>query len=145
LSELIRVGRHSDWMHLWHLLEPETGSPEAFRERYQTCLASEAHGLLVVPASTEGLAGYAWAQNQGADLRTGRVSARFHDLYVSSECRGQGLGQALFAAIQHWARTQAIDSLYWWSRPEAQAFYLQLGFKAQSGPYPGYPFFELQL
>lgn len=50
-------------------------------------------------------------------------------IHVSADCRGQGMGRALFEAAAHWARSHGAGKLYIsaHSAVESQAFYEKMG------------------
>ena len=57
---------------------------------------------------------------------------RYMDLssiHVSEDCRGQGIGRALFLAAKRWAKSQGGEALYIsaHSAVESQAFYAKMG------------------
>ena len=104
-------------------------SAEATRLRLARIMASPDQHVLVaeVAGDVVGLAVLlrAWTINND------EISARLSTLVVDSSLRGRGLGAALVAASEIWAREQGAASLHLTSgshRPEAHRFYAHLGY-----------------
>lgn len=70
-----------------------------------------------------------------ADLFTGRVAAYIPLLAVTPAAEGQGVAQALMAAVEGWARRQGHESLsldVFASNTRGRAFYARMGYGEES-------------
>ncbi|MGI8916055.1 MAG: GNAT family N-acetyltransferase [Chloroflexota bacterium] len=67
-----------------------------------------------------------------AGYRAGRSSVRRTDLFVSPNCRRQGIGCRLFTAVLHWALVRGADWLEWQASAAPVPFYTHLGYTGQS-------------
>jgi len=96
------------------------------------CLG-EAPWLNVWVADRDGeLCGYAACQRR-TQMQFGQRGADLHHLYIAENTRGQGIGSALVAAAQGWARGEQCGYMMVGTEPgnlRAQAFYLGLGFRS---------------
>ncbi|MFV3073419.1 GNAT family N-acetyltransferase [Niveispirillum fermenti] len=70
-----------------------------------------------------------------ADLFTGKVAAYIPLLAVTPAAEGQGVAQALMAAVEGWARAQGYESLsldVFASNRRGRAFYARMGYGEES-------------
>lgn len=144
----VRAATTEDWPSLWPLLRGmgKTTSECEVRERLGRVLPREDHFLPVVvegdgPHSPA--LGYAWAQDHGPHLRSGKRVARLHDLFVAPEHRRRGVGGLLLGAVAGWATDRGVAWLQWQSSPAAVPFSERLGLAGDPCPDPGHPFFEI--
>ena len=73
------------------------------------------------------------------ELFSGAAGLYISDLVVDRDARGQGVGRALMAAVQAWARAAGIRKLGWdvWhANASAMAFYEGLGARADREAVP---------
>ena len=144
----VRRGLASDWRRLEPLVrsvgETEDQPSAALRERFVRVLGREDHALLVAEVE-DALAGFAWAQDSGPQLRTGQSAVRVHDLFVHPEWRRRGIGRALLDAVREWAAARGARWLRWRGRPESREFYAAVGLRPVSGGREVDPLYELDL
>lgn len=142
----IRPALEHDWPALWPLLleRGHTDGEGPARERFSTLIREKEHCLLV--AALDGrLLGYAWAQDYGPHLRSGKRTARFHDLFVAPERRRLGVGAGLFEEIKSWAARARVSWLQWQAAGTAVPFYERLGLKGDTrSDLDEFPFFEIE-
>ena len=141
----VRRGEQKDWPLLWPLLQQMgfTYDEENSRCGVLRVLQLPDHCLLVAD-NNDNLLGYAWAQNYGPHIRSGRMTARLDDLFVLPDQRRKGVGAALFAAVVDWARNQDVTWLQWQASPAALPFYERIGLKGDPCPDSEHPSFEIQ-
>jgi len=109
-------------------------------------MLEDPHYLLAVAKMGDGISGYVWAQNNGPHLRTGEVTARLHDLFVSPEHRGQNIGRQLFQFAVEWAKKSNVKYLQWQGSKDATAFYKSLGLEGDTkSDLEEHPFYEMEL
>jgi GNAT superfamily N-acetyltransferase len=135
---LIRSLNSSDfeiWLPLWHgyleFYEVQI-SDEVTKSTFDRMIDpnSSIHGAL---ASSEGgvaLGLVNWVMHPG----TWSISdtCYLEDLFVSSEHRGQGIGQALIEHVYEWAKSQSAAKVYWLtaeSNKNAQQLYDRIATK----------------
>lgn len=140
----VRVANEEDFPAFWPLLAQQGASDKHAAEARFRRVTGDPFHLLLLAETDSRLGGYAWAQNYGPHLRTGQQSARWHELYVREEARGQGLGRALFWAVREWARGEGVRWLQWQASPSAISFYTRLGLRGQACPDPDHPFYEIE-
>jgi len=100
---------------------------------------------VVVAALGDKVVGYAWVQSYGPHLRSGEVTARFNDLYVDPEVRGQNTGSLLFSAVKKWSKEHGVKYLQWQASTEAQGFYTKHGLVGDTkSDLQEHPFYELE-
>jgi GNAT superfamily N-acetyltransferase len=107
-------------------------------------LLRDDHVLLV--AVTDGEAsvlGYAWAQDYGSHLRSGKSVARLNDQFVAPTYRRSGTGTRLFVSVVRWVEERGVTWLQWQASSAALPFYERLGLAGDPCPDQGHPFFEL--
>ena len=113
-------------------LSGELGYPVSaavMRERLARVLASSADRLLVCEA--EGGAVVGWMQAHAASTVESGLKVEIVGLVVSGLARRAGVGRALVAAAEGWAREQSADGLVVRSnvrRLESHRFYPAVGF-----------------
>ncbi len=141
----VRVVRQNDWIVLWPILLERGSDPEELlvKARFDRLLRQPEHCLMVALINNK-LVGYAWAQNYGAHLRTGKITARLHDLFVLESHRRKGLGTLLFHAVADWVKKQGVTWLQWESNYSGVPFYKKLGYKGDPCPNPQTPFFQIE-
>ncbi len=141
---VIRVAHDHDFPHLWPLLEAmgKTDAHTAVQDRFITTIHSSAF-FLPLALVNDVIVGYAWTQDYGPHLRTGRRIARLHDLYVAPAWRHYGIGTRLFQAIRDWCDQHAIAWLQWQASQVAVPFYTRLGLRGDPCPDPTHPFYEI--
>ncbi|KAJ6595702.1 acyl-CoA N-acyltransferase [Mycena vulgaris] len=143
MSTVIRAARPEDVGHILQLIidlatyekEPESvkATPELLRKNlFETPYA---HALLAFVGNAEkpvGLALYFFNYSTW----TGRPGLYLEDLYVSPECRGQGLGKALFAELGKIAQEKNCARLDWavlkWNQPSIDFYEKSLAAKPMS-------------
>jgi GNAT superfamily N-acetyltransferase len=133
-----------DWSSLYPLLEQmgSTQSEEKSRARFKEILEDKLHFIVV--AESKNLVGYAWTQSYGAHLRSGDVTARLNDLFVTPAQRNQGIAKGLLESVIVWAQTLNVGYLQWQANKKSAAFYERLGHVAILDPDPEHPFFEIE-
>jgi GNAT superfamily N-acetyltransferase len=116
MAVVVRDAIELDWPELWPLLAAmgKVGPPDGVATRFRLALDA-ADQLLCVAIRDEHVVGYAWAQDRGAHLRSGRRTVRLNDLFVLPECRRSGVG------------------------------YERLGLRSHPDPDPEHPYFEIEL
>lgn len=100
----------------------------AFEARLRRLLDSPLHAVLVAAGGT-GLAGLIGLEHR-ITLESGE-RVEIVALVVDIAARRSGVGRALVAVAERWARERGLDTLFLRSnvvRPEAHAFYPDLGF-----------------
>ena len=100
----------------------------AFEARLRRLLDSPLHTVLVAAGGT-GLAGLIGLEHR-ITLESGE-RVEIVALVVDIAARRSGVGRALVAVAERWARERGLDTLFLRSnvvRPEAHAFYPDLGF-----------------
>lgn len=114
----------------------------AFATRYAEILADPDWLLLVADD-----AGYLLAQDFGPGLRATWTVGQIHDLYVDPAARRRGVGRALMAGAEAWARSRPQPMILdWQASSTGVEFYEALGFEAdRTGDYTDYPGFCLDL
>lgn len=103
---------------------------EHVRARLGRLAEAPEHHVIVADAGGDvvGFAGLLRAWTVHSD----EISVRLSSLVVDASCRGRGIGAALVAASEAWAREQGATSLHLTSgshRPEAHRFYEKLGYR----------------
>jgi GNAT superfamily N-acetyltransferase len=134
-----------DWASFYPLLE-QIGSVQSeskSRGRFKEILEDDLHFIIVAEVS-ETLVGYAWAQSYGRHLRSGNVTARLNDLFVTPAQRKQGIARGLLESVVAWAKESNIKYLQWQTNKTSTAFYERLGHVAIHDPDPEHPFFEIE-
>src|SRR4051812_26814353 len=82
------------------------------RMRLTAILGRSDHLVLVaITAGEFVVAGYAWAQDYGPHLRSGKSIARLHDFYVGLHFRRCGAGTRLLEEVQRWALDRDVTWL----------------------------------
>lgn len=139
-----RMATHADWSEVWPLIHQRgaSDSEELAKSRYLKYATSDDH-VIVLGLVENRIVGYAWAQNFGPHLRTGKVLHRFHDLFVLEKYRNCGVARAMFEQIQDWSRKSGANWLQWNANPSSTGFYERLGFKSIPEEEEGFPFFEI--
>lgn len=142
----VRSAVLEDWPRLWPLLRGmgKTDTEARAKERFERITPRPDHYLPVALLDEE-VAGYAWAQDHGAHLRSGASIVRMHDLYVDPPRRRRGAGSALVDAVRAWARGRGAVWLQWQASRDALPFYTRLGLTGDPCPDPEHPFFEIEL
>lgn len=100
----------------------------AFEARLRRLLDSPLHAVLVAAGGTR-LAGLIGLEHR-ITLESGE-RVEIVALVVDTAARRSGVGRALVAVAERWARERGLDTLFLRSnvvRPEAHAFYPDLGF-----------------
>lgn len=142
---VVRRAAGSDWPELWPLLEAmgKTDTAERVRARFESCCRSDEH-MIAVAVVDGAVAGYAWAEDRGAHLRSGWRTVRLHDIFVAPDQRRRGIGRKLFESVTEWAQRREARWLEWQASNEAVAFYERLGLRGDPCPDPSHPFFEIE-
>lgn len=145
VSVLVRSVEEDDWPLLWPLLHEmgKTDAERAVRQRVHSIMRRPDFFMPVAVTHGE-LAGYAWAQDYGPHIRTGKSIVRLHDLFVVPRWRKQGAGSALFSAVKSWARERGAKWLQWQATTSAMPFYWRLGLTPHAAEDPEHPFFEIE-
>jgi len=146
MAIIIRPVQDDDWPAVWPLLR-EMGKTDAearVRERVEQVGRRDEHFLTVALHGTS-IAGYAWAQDYGAHIRSGQSTVRMHDLFVAPSYRRCGVGTQLLGAVTAWATERGATWLEWQSGQAALSFYERLGLTGDPCPDPEHPFFEIVL
>lgn len=140
----IRHARKEDFGKLWEclFLMGKTDSKEKAEIRFEQKLLSDEH-FIPVAIMNEVIVGYAWAQDYGYHLRTGKKTSRLHDLFVHPAWRHQSVAANLFGEVKKWARNNETSWLQWNSSPGATEFYQRLGLKPLETE-ADYPEFEIE-
>lgn len=141
---IIRAGRDHDFPQIWPLFYEmgKIDTQEAVRDRFVKTIHSSS-SFLPLALVDNAIVGYAWVQNYGPHLRTGRSIARLHDLYVAPTWRHSRIGTHLFYAVRDWCEQQNIAWLQWQASQAAVAFYTALGLTGDPCPDPTHPFYEI--
>lgn len=122
LQQLIGAHRHAD---------EDDEKVDRYRERLDSLVTNDAHHIVVAEVDGQ-VVGYAAAQDYGPAPQRDWSIARMHDLWVSPDARGRGVGTALFRAVQRWAEEQtSIRVLEWQSLEVAAEFYRKLGLSGE--------------
>lgn len=122
----------------------QTDSESEVRTRLQRILTRDDHLLCVAVAEhNSAVVGYAWAQDYGFHLRSGRSIARLNDIYVAPKHRRSGIGTQLIMAGTAWTIERGVTWLQWQSSAEALPFYRCLGLVGDPCPDPNHPFYEI--
>lgn len=139
----IRKAESSDWNQLLPLLHEmgKTDSEDGVRERFLRLLDMQEH-YIPVAILADNIVGYAWAQDYGYHLRTGKKVVRMHDMFTDPEHRRSGIGKKLFTAIKVWSSRRNATWLQWNSSPKVVDFYKKMGLKSIEED-KDYPFFEV--
>jgi GNAT superfamily N-acetyltransferase len=112
-------------------VDEEDEKVDRYRERLDSLVTNPGHHIVVAEADGHVL-GYAAAQDYGPALHRDWSIARMHDLWVSPDARGRGVGTALFEAVRTWAERQTrIRVLEWQSLEVAAEFYRKLGLSGE--------------
>ena len=89
--------------------------------------------LLIAEAATGERLGFVWA-TRAIDHFTRLPVAHVEDLTVAPHAEGRGIGTALLAAAEHWARSQGFEALtlnVWPDNARALALYAHRGFSTE--------------
>ncbi|NUR71551.1 MAG: GNAT family N-acetyltransferase [Hamadaea sp.] len=119
-----------------------TAPRTAYDARMGEILDDERHlVLLAIDGSAE--AGYALAQDYGANPRREFTVGRLHDLFVLPGMRRQGIARQLMAEVTEWCRNRPLPMILdWQSRLDAVPFYESLGYAPDYGgdqaEFPGF-------
>jgi len=113
-------------------------------ERVRQVSRRDEHFLTVALHGTS-VAGYVWAQDYGAHIRSRQSTVRMHDLFVAPLWRRHGVGARLLEAVKAWATERGATWLAWQSGQAALPFYERLGLTGDPCPDPEHPFFEIDL
>jgi GNAT superfamily N-acetyltransferase len=146
MAVVVRDAIELDWPELWPLLAAmgKVGPPDGVATRFRLALDA-ADQLLCVAIRDEHVVGYAWAQDRGAHLRSGRRTVRLNDLFVLPECRRSGVGRQLFERSVAWAKARGARWIEWQASSDAVGFYERLGLRSHPDPDPEHPYFEIEL
>ena len=109
-----------------------SASADDIKARLPLLLGSDRYLLAVATAADGGLLGLVNAE-QRLNIESG-TSFELTGLVVASSARRGGVGSALVAAAESWARARGATSMRVRSnvvRPEAHAFYARLGYGLQ--------------
>lgn len=109
-----------------------SASGHEIRARVPLLLDSDRYFLAVATAADGALLGLVNAERR-LNIESG-TSFELTGLVVASSARRGGVGSALVAAAEAWARTHGADAMRVRSnvvRPEAHAFYARLGYGLQ--------------
>ncbi|KYD10306.1 GNAT family N-acetyltransferase [Caldibacillus debilis] len=145
MDVVVRTAKEEDWENLWFLLEKRGGTDvrTAAEKRFLAYVQSPSHYIPVAYAGHQAV-GYAWVQDYGPHLRTGKSIHRFHDLFVLAEYRNRGIGALLFQRIREWSEKNGASWLQWNANPASASFYRRLGFVPVPEEEEGFPFFEIE-
>ena len=131
-SALIRGAALADAAEIARL-SAQLGYPAevaVFADRLERILPLPTHAVLVCEGESGRLAGFIGLE-QRLTLEAGD-KAEVVGLVVDAGARRGGIGRALVAAAEDWARSRGLHELFLRSnivRPEAHAFYPALGFE----------------
>ncbi|MCP2322616.1 GNAT superfamily N-acetyltransferase [Hamadaea flava] len=122
-------------------------APRAAYEDRMCDLLSDANHLVLLAVEDAAEAGYALAQDYGANPRRQFTVGRLHDLFVVPERRRHGIARLLMAGVTEWCRRRSLPMILdWQARLEAVPFYESLGFVADHiGDQREFPGFCLDL
>ncbi|MGE8205076.1 GNAT family N-acetyltransferase [Heyndrickxia sp. NPDC080065] len=142
---MIKLASSNDWEQVWSLLEKRgaTDSKEQAEIRFHSVIESTNY-LLPIALVDDRIAGYGWAQDYGYHLRAGTKTTRFHDLFVLSEYRNQGVATAIFETIKSWAKENGSNWFTWNANPTSSSFYTKLGYTPIPEEEEGFPFYEIE-
>lgn len=71
-------------------------------------------------------------------LHVGGRAAELKGMAVAPDLQREGVGAALYAYAEGWARSSEIDEIFAEARKEALGFYLACGFAAEGEDYMGH-------
>lgn len=144
MTFLLRRAERADYASIRPMLDIMGHASEpSLEERFTEYVESSSHCILVA-TSDRGAIGYAWAQNYGPHLRSGKSYARLHDLAVSQHHRRQGIGRALFNGVVKWCEEAGIVELQWQAARSAAPFYDSLGLRGDTkSDLVEHPFYEI--
>lgn len=137
-SVVIRAMRESD-VDAVHRLAVELGyptEPALTLRRIRAVLASDTADAFVAEDSEGRVLG--WAHVFVAPFLESGPNAELGGLVVEEAARGRGIGAALVARTETWARERGIKKICLRSnviRTEAHAFYQKLGFAIQKSQF----------
>jgi GNAT superfamily N-acetyltransferase len=141
----VRKATIHDWNFLWSLLYKmgKTDSEQEVKERYLKIIESQEH---YIPVALNGnkIIAYAWAQDYGFHLRSGKKIIRMNDLFTDPEYRNLGAARCLIDALKIWSIERKASWLQWNSSPKAIDFYNRIGIEPLLEE-DDYPFFEIDL
>ena len=120
------------------------GRPDIFRKGAQKYGASQVLSMLnssktpiFVAAEGEKVVGYGFCQvkiYENDPVIADHTEVYIDDLCVDENCRGQGIGQAIYKEIIRYAKMRKADSItlnVWCCNESAMRFYEKLGLKPQ--------------
>ena len=146
MTQFVRKAEVPDYVNVRPLLEIMGHVSDALlKNRFSEYVQSSDHCIMLAVRDGEPI-GYAWAQNYGPHLRSGKSYARLHDLAVTDAQRHQGVGRALFEAIIEWCQTAEIVELQWQAATSAASFYERLGLTGDTkSDLEEYPYYEIAI
>ncbi|MDX5476312.1 MAG: GNAT family N-acetyltransferase [Bacillaceae bacterium] len=138
-----RTATLADWEELWPQFREmgKTDSEENTKIRFELTVTNHAF-FLPVALNDNQIVGYAWVQNFGYHLRSGKITSRIHDMFVLEQHRRSGVGKILMDVITEWAVSTNTSWLQWNSSPKAIEFYKSFGLEPIEED-PNYPLFEI--
>lgn len=120
------------------------GRPDLFRSGAQKYGASQVLAMLNSPKTPifvaiqdDKVVGYGFCQVKVYDcdpVMTDRTELYIDDICVDEDCRGSGIGTAIYQEIVRYANMRRADSItlnVWCCNEKAMAFYEKLGMKPQ--------------
>jgi len=114
-------------------LEPAGGDEHGYAEFLQSQLANT-NAVVLVAEKDGAVVGYAYAAIEPLSWKELRGECGFiHDLLVTEEARGSGVGDALLNASIDWLRERGMPRVMLWTAPHnhaAQRLFGRLGFRA---------------
>ena len=139
-----RTATLADWEELWPLFKEmgKIDSEENTKIRFELIVTNPTF-FLPVALYDDKIVGYAWVQNFGSHLRSGKITSRIHDMFVLEHHRKSGAGKVLMYAVKDWAISTNTSWLQWNSSPKAVEFYKSFNLEPIEED-PNYPLFEIE-
>ena len=107
---------HDEWLELWHAYlvfyeESLTDDVTAATFERLTAESDGLHGAIARDAAGRAVGFVHWLTHPSTWSRAPYVY--LEDLYVDSTVRGGGVGRALIAHVERWARDHDAEKVYW--------------------------------
>ena len=106
-----RATDRAEWLRLRQTLFPDE-APESWTDEFESYLQNPDIGLFVAERQNGKLAGFIYVglRNYAEDCETSPV-AFIEELFVDADMRRQGLGKALVATAEAWAKARDLREI----------------------------------